>query len=69
LRYGKVTDEVIKKLKDIVGERYVITDRDALEAFSIDEVADKRYARMPDVIVKPRTAEEIAEIMKLLLRS
>ncbi len=65
MRYGKVTDEVIKKLKEIVGERYVITDRDALEAFSIDEVADKRYARMPDVIVKPRTAEEIAEIMKL----
>jgi len=36
-----------------------------MEPYSHDEVAEEEYAHMPDVVVKPRTAEEIAEIVKL----
>ena len=65
-KYNPVTEAIIEKLKSIVGEKYVICgDKDALEAFSHDEIPDRRYAHMPDVVVRPRTTEEISAIMKL----
>ncbi len=65
-RYNPVTTEIIKKLEAIVGEKYVIYgDADKLEAFSHDETPDPKYAHMPEVVVRPKTAEEISEIMKL----
>lgn len=65
-RYNKVTPDIINELKDIVGERYVIYgNEEALESFSHDEVMEKEYHHMPEVVVRPRTREEIARIMKL----
>ena len=64
--YNTVTESIVDQLKAIVGEKYVICgDKDALEAFSHDEIPDRKYAHMPDVVVRPRTTEEIAAIMKL----
>lgn len=65
MKYNKVTPEIIEELKKIVGERNVICDIESLEAYSHDEVAEKEYARMPDVVVKPTNAQQISEIMKL----
>lgn len=57
---------MIAELKRIVGDRYVIFgDEEQLEPFSHDEVTEKEYHRMPEVVVRPRTAAEIAAIMKL----
>ena len=67
-RYNKVDKNIIKKLKKIVGEQFVITDKEKIEPYSHDEVAEEEYAHMPEVVVKPRTAEEIAEIVKLANR-
>ena len=67
-RYNKVDKNIIKKLKKIVGEQFVITDEEKIEPYSHDEVAEEEYAHMPEVVVKPRTAEEIAEIVKLANR-
>jgi glycolate oxidase len=64
-QYGKVDTEVLKRLKSIVGEQFVITDEEKIEQYSHDEVAEAQYAHMPDVVVKPRSAAEIAEIVKL----
>ncbi len=63
--YNKVDQEVLDSLKKIVGDQYVITDEEKIEPYSHDEVAEAEYAHMPDVVVKPRTAQEIAAIMKL----
>ncbi len=68
-KYKPVTPSVVDALKKICGEKYVLfNDPEKMEMYSHDEVAEKDYARMPDVVVKPRTTEEIAEIMKLTYR-
>ncbi len=63
--YSKVTQEIVDKLKNIVGPKYVVYDEpEKLEPYSHDEIAEKSYARMPEVVIKPRTAEEISQVMK-----
>jgi glycolate oxidase len=67
--YNPVTDAIVDELREIVGEGYVVYgDADKLEPYSHDEIPDRHYAHMPDVLVRPRTAEEIAAIMKLANR-
>lgn len=61
--YKKVAPIIIQKLKDIVGKDFVFTDTDSLEKYSKDETED--YSFLPEVIVKPLTAEEISSILKL----
>jgi glycolate oxidase len=64
--YNKLTQEIIDELIKIVGSNNVIYNNfEALEAYSHDEVAEKHYAHMPEAVVKPSSAEEIAQIMKL----
>jgi len=68
-QYNPMTAEIAAELAAIVGDSYVIFgDADKLEPFSHDEVPDPRYASMPEAVVRPRTAEEIAGIMKLANR-
>ena len=67
--YRKVTPEIVAELRRIVGERYVVfEDREGLEPFSHDETPDRRWAHMPEALVRPRTAEEIAAVLKLANR-
>ena len=63
--YAPVTEEVIEALKGVVGEEYVMTDAETLEHYQTDEETDPRKFHKPEVVVKPASAEEIAEIMKL----
>ncbi len=65
LDYTKINAEIVRKLQEIVGDQYVITDAEKMEQYSHDEIAEAAYAHMPEVVVRPRTAEEIAAIMKL----
>ena len=66
--YAPVTRQVLRELSRIVGERSVITDKEKLEPYSHDETTGERFVVMPDVVVKPGTAEEIARIVKLANR-
>jgi glycolate oxidase len=67
--YNKVTPAIIEELRGIVGERNVIYgDPEQLERYSHDEIADPHYACMPDIVVKPVSAEEISKIIKLANR-
>ena len=68
MRYNPVTARVVSELQAIVGERNVITDRDRLETFSHDETPTSRYAHMPEAAVFPKSAREVAEIVKLANR-
>ncbi len=66
-RYEEVTEQVIRELRDIVGERHVIYgDSEKLEGYAHDEVTDQRFARQPEAVVKPASAEEISAIMRLV---
>ncbi len=65
-KYNPVTDKTVDELKKIVGEKYVIfRDTEKLEPYSHDEIPGRDYAHMPEVVVRPRTKEEISEIVKL----
>jgi glycolate oxidase len=67
--YKPITPAIVRKLERIVGAQYVVYgDRDKLEPYSHDEVADRSYAHMPEALVRPATAAHIAAILKLANR-
>ena len=67
--YRPVTLAVATQLRAIVGERHVIYGApERMLDYAHDEVAGDEHARMPEAVVKPDTAAEIAEIMRLANR-
>ncbi|MCL7455406.1 MAG: FAD-binding protein [Anaerolineae bacterium] len=67
--YRPVTAEIVEALRGIAGERYVLyDDPERMAAYAHDEVAGEEYAHMPDVVVKPDSALEIADILRLANR-
>lgn len=57
------TSELIDQLRVIVGAGHVVTETERLQAYSHDETEELSY--LPEVVVKPRTAPEISQIMQL----
>src|SRR6476660_5903305 len=53
----------IDEFKGILGEKYVFSDDESLYNYSHDETEDFHF--LPDVVLKPRTAEEISAILKI----
>ena len=53
----------IDQFKTIIGEKYVLTDEESFQHYSHDETEDLHYS--PEVVIKPRTAEEISAILKI----
>jgi len=68
MQFNKVTDSIIKELQDMIGIGNVIVDEEKMEMYSHDETSDKLWEKMPEVVVKPENAEQIAEIVKLANR-
>jgi glycolate oxidase len=62
-KYAKVDLEIVQQLKAIVGEQYVFIDEESLSNYAHDETENLHFP--PEVVVKPRTTEEISRIMKL----
>lgn len=60
---SSLTFKHIEDFKKILGEKFVLTDDEALQNYSHDETEDLHY--LPDVVLKPRTAEEISAILKI----
>ena len=58
-----LSTEVISEFKKIVGETNVLCDDETLDRYAHDETENLYY--LPDVVIKPRTPEEISAIMKL----
>ncbi|MBI2729978.1 MAG: FAD-binding protein [Sphingobacteriales bacterium] len=59
----RLTTDHIVRFKEIVGETYVLLDGDTLFNYGHDETEALNY--LPEVVIKPRTAEEISAIMKI----
>ncbi len=53
----------VDEFRKIVGEQYVLIDEESLQHYSHDETEDLHY--LPEVVIKPRTAQEISAIMKI----
>jgi len=62
-KYAKVDLDIVRQLKAIVGEQYVFVDEESLSKYAHDETENLHFP--PEVVVKPRTTEEISRIMKL----
>lgn len=63
MNYNKISPEVLKAIRNIVGEQYVFIDAEALSDYGHDETEELLF--LPEVVVKPRTADEISAILKL----
>ena len=67
--YNSVTERIVEELRGIVGAAYVIHgDPERLEPFSHDAIVERKYAHMPETVVRPRSASEIAAILILANR-
>ncbi|MEI7965723.1 MAG: FAD-linked oxidase C-terminal domain-containing protein [Chitinophagaceae bacterium] len=51
----------LESFKKIVGAEYVAVDQESLDQYAHDETENLHYP--PDVVIRPRTAEEISAIM------
>ncbi|HNR18900.1 MAG TPA: FAD-linked oxidase C-terminal domain-containing protein [Bacteroidia bacterium] len=63
MQYNKVTTEVIEKLECILGKDFVLADDETISNYNHDYTEDLKYN--PEVVVKPRTAAEVSEILKI----
>ncbi len=61
-----LTAQLITAFKKIVGDSFVLVDEESLYNYSHDETEDLHY--LPEVVIKPRTAAEISEILKICNR-
>lgn len=55
--------EAINDFKKIVGEQFVFADEESLNNYAHDETENLHF--LPQIVVKPRTAEEISAILKI----
>jgi glycolate oxidase len=67
--YSPITPDIASELRRIVGERHVIYDEpERMESYAHDEVSGEEYAHLPEAVVKPGSAGEIARVMVLANR-
>lgn len=59
----KLTAKHIEQFRQIVGNEYVLADEESLHHYGHDETEALNYP--PEVVIKPRTAEEISAVMKI----
>jgi glycolate oxidase len=68
-QYGTVTPQIVAELAAIVGPQATIHGQpDRLWPYAHDEVAGEEHAHLPDVVVKPETAAQVAAILRLANR-
>ena len=63
--YNPVSPEFLAEVEAVIGKENVFTDPDKLDMYKTDEEYDPRRFRVPEAVVRPGNAEEIAAIVKL----
>jgi glycolate oxidase len=61
--YAVINNQLIQLFRKIVGDKYVLVDEETLNIYAHDETENLHY--LPEVVIKPRTAEEISAILKM----
>lgn len=59
----QITPAIIDQFKEIVGEKFLLTDAESVDKYGRDETENLFYA--PEVIVKPKTPQEISALLKI----
>ena len=59
----QITPAIIDQFKEIVGDIFLLTDAESVNKYGRDETENLFYA--PDVIVKPKTPQEISALLKI----
>ena len=65
MSYGRLDENLVAGLKQILGDDAVITQPSELERYSKDETP-LSAGSAPDVVVKPSSTEEVSAVMKML---
>ena len=63
MNFSTINEALLEQIRTVVGPAAVFTDREDLEDYSHDETEDLHF--YPQVLVKPQTPEQIAELIKL----
>ena len=63
MAFNRISSEFIQALKAVMPEEQLFFDHDDLYRYSHDETEDLSF--MPELVVKPKTTEEVASIVKL----
>jgi len=63
--YKKITQKIVEELEKIVGRENLTIDSEKMVDYSHDEFSLPDIARMPELVIKPKKTEEVAEIMRL----
>ncbi|NQT79637.1 MAG: FAD-binding oxidoreductase [Candidatus Aminicenantes bacterium] len=63
--YKKITQKIVEELEKIVGCENLTIDSEKMVDYSHDEFSLPGIARMPELVIKPKKTEEVAEIMRL----
>jgi glycolate oxidase len=63
--YSQIDRAVTEKLENIAGQENVISDPERMFDYGHDEFSLRDISRVPDLVVKPRTAGEVAAILRL----
>jgi len=63
LQYTKINKNLLEQFSEIIGAGYVLIGHDDLQHYSHDYTEDLSF--LPEVVLKPSTAEEISAIMKI----
>ena len=67
--YAAISESIVSQLLEICGPSHVEReDEKVLKRYSHDQVPLDRPARLPEVVVIPKTAEEVAAILRLANR-
>jgi glycolate oxidase len=61
--YTEVDENILKRLTDILGKNNVRVSEGDRAEYSFDETPDLKF--LPDVVVKPASVEEIADVMRV----
>jgi glycolate oxidase len=63
MSFNKITPAHLEQLRAIVSSEHIFADDENLRRYSHDETEDLSF--MPEVVVRPRTPEEISAILKI----
>jgi len=66
--YKALTAESVDTLRQIVGMKNITTDQEKLQPYSHDEETDSHYHHLPEAVIFPENAEQVAAIVKLANR-
>jgi len=61
--FNEVTDTLVRQFEGIVGNKYIVVDEETRNEYAHDKTED--YSFLPDIVLKPGTADEISQIMKV----